>query len=138
MSDIKKVLRKMAADRNGPIQMLRVLNDPLKVLAIPTSYRDRVLADYGVPLDHLVGEAPINVVFVREGLAIQIVHTDENGKQHLIVHGIDLRPGQDQNIEELGSEIYSFWQSFPQEKLLSYSQLQNNWKIMLDAAALAS
>lgn len=128
----------MATERNGAVQMIPVLNDPSKQIAVPTSYRDGFLAQYGIELSHLVGDTPIHAVFVKEGLAFGIVHLEGGTTPRFVMHGVDLRPNEDANIEAVGSEVYAIWKSFPLGKLLSYDQLQKNWRKMFKKAAEVS
>jgi hypothetical protein len=134
---LKGSLRKMAAERNGAVQLIPVLNDPSKKIALPTKYRDRILAENGIGLETLIGESPIHAIFVVEGLGLGIFHTLD-GKERFVLHGIDLRPGEDTNIEAVGSEVYDLWKAFPQDKLLTWGRLQGNWSKMFRAARKSS
>lgn len=137
MTGLRDMLRKMAVERNGAVQLITVLNDPTKKIALPTEYRDGILAGHGIALESLTGESPIHAIFVREGLGLGIFH-DKGGKERFVLHGIDLRPGEDTNIEEVGSEIYNLWKSFPEKKLLTWGHLQANWTKFFQSASNAS
>jgi hypothetical protein len=126
---LKDSLRKMAADRNGPTQLVAVLNDPTKVVAIPVAYRKDIFAQYGISEDDLVGEAPFHMVFVREGLAFCIL-SQEGERARVTIHGVDLRPGEDANIELVGSEIYDMWKAIPMSQLMAYDQLTKNYAVV--------
>jgi hypothetical protein len=126
---LKAALRKQAADRNGPMQLVVVLNDPTMVAALPTAYCDSIFAQYGINKEHLVGEAPFHVVFVEEGVALCILSkADKSAK--VTIHGVDLRPGEEKNIELVGSEVYQLWDTFRNKiepKVLTYEQLTKNY-----------
>lgn len=136
---LKETLRKMAVERNGPVTVIPLLNDPTKGVAISCKYRDQMLGQHGVPINTLLGTTPMHAVFVREGLAIGFFHRDQDvNLDRFVLHGIDLRPGEDANIEEVGSEVYSAWTSIPRDKLVSYEQLQKNWKGLFKKGVLVS
>lgn len=123
---LKESLRQMAAERNGPSQLVAVLNDPTKVVAVPVQYRKAVFAQYGIEESTLIGDAPFHVVFIREGIAFCVL-SKEGEQGRVTIHGVDLRPGEDMNIETVGSEIYEMWKSFPVSQLMTYDQLKRNY-----------
>jgi hypothetical protein len=119
---LRDTLRKMAADRNGPVMMVPVLNDPTKQIALPVAHRDEILAAFRVTPDQV---DLVQAIFVKEGLAIGFWHrVGGEGAGQFILHAMDLRDERD--IEAAGSEIYDMWKAFPE--LLSYGQLQENWR----------
>ncbi len=130
---LKSALRKMAVTRNGAtVTMIPLLNDPTATVALPCRYRDEMLAKYGASLATLRRENPLFAIFVKEGLLIGFFHESEKGEQ-FILHGLDLR--DDKDIEIVGSEVYAKWQAFPSKKLLSYDQLQKNWRKIVKSVA---
>ena len=118
---VKETLRKLAAEKNGPVMMVPVLNDPTKSIALPCGYRDGVLEAYGTSLDKLLGSRPIKAIFMKEGLVLGFFCV-QGGKEAYILHPLDLSDASD--IEAAGSEVYEMWKSFPEDKLLSYIELQ--------------
>ncbi len=117
----------MAGEKNGPSIEVPVLNDPTRVLSLPESYRDGVLSAYGIKLEDLVGDAPFHMVFVREGVAFGILSKHEDGGTRTVIHGVDLRPGEDANIYMVGSEVYDIWKAFAPDQLMTYDQLTKNY-----------
>ena len=124
----------MAAEKNGPSILVPVLNDPKKVLSLPETYRDEILAAYGLKLEDLVvGEAPFHAIFVREGIAFGILSKTDDGGVRKVIHGVDLRPGEDANIIMVGSDVYDIWKSLSASQLMTYDQLLKNYDKLQDA-----
>jgi predicted DNA-binding antitoxin AbrB/MazE fold protein len=130
---LKAKLRALAAEKNGPSIIVPVLNDPQKVLSMPESFRAELLTAYCIKLEDLVGEAPFHMTFVREGIAFGILAKSEDGGIRKVLHGVDLRPGEDANILMVGSEVYDIWKSYSSQQLMTYEQLTKNYDKLQDA-----
>jgi hypothetical protein len=124
---LKEKIRKIAAEKNGPSISVPVLNDPTKALSLPESYRDELLLAYSIKLEDLTGESPFHMVFVREGVAFCMLSKHDGGGMRTVIHGVDLRPGEDANIYMVGSEVYEIWKAFEPDQLMTYEQLTKNY-----------
>ena len=82
---------------------------------------------YGIQLEDLVGDDPFHAIFVREGIAFGILSRQGDGIRK-IVHGVDLRPGEEPNIFMAGSEVYETWKVFLQSpQTMTYEQLTKSY-----------